>query len=145
MRSFAAILVLLLSSMVPTLAVEIKEDGWKFPNPAAAEKMAAKTTDTTSRIPGKEVSAKAYRKEKGVGYMTFEIEGIIFACQFHIKGEGRSPVTVYSIVDNDGDGVFESKYGPGEMPKTPEWVIQRYFERHPDMKDPGPESETIRK
>ena len=49
---------------------------------------------------------------------TFEIEGEIYACQFHVKGEGDAPPTVYAIVDTDGDGVFESKFAHGERAQT---------------------------
>jgi uncharacterized protein DUF2782 len=127
----------------PCAAIEIKKDGWLFPNPGAAEKQAIRTADLTSRIPGKETLVKIYKRKKdGVIFETFEVEGEVYACQFQIKGEEGKPPTVYAIVDTDGDGIYESKYAAGEKPHTPEWVIQRYYKKHPEQKDPGPSSES---
>ena len=129
---------LLLLVSIPALGVEIKKEGWLFPNPAVAEKKDLRVFDYTPRIPGKETVVKIYqRKKDGVVFDTLEVEGEVYACQFHIKGEGGKPATTYAIVDTDGDGVFESKYSIGEKPKTPEWVVQRYFKKHPEEKDPG--------
>jgi len=124
---------------LPVGAVEVKKDGWTFPNPAVAEKLKIRNQDYTPRIVGPETQVKIYKRKKdGVVFDTFEIEGEIYACQFHVKGEGDAPPTVYAIVDTDGDGIFESKYGHGERAQPPEWVIQRYFKKHPDQMDPGP-------
>src|SRR5262249_51947962 len=121
-----------------TPAVEINPEGWKFPNPARAQKLSIHTMDATNRIPGDETVVKIYRKEMGVVYETYEIDGAIFACQFHIKGKEGDPPTVYGIADTDGDGSYETKYGPGERPRVPDWVIERYYRNHKDLKDPGP-------
>ncbi len=131
-----SVLITLLAD--PLGAVEIKKDGWLFPNPAVAEKLKIRNQDYTPRIPGPETLVKIYRRKKdGVLFDTFEIDGKIYACQFHVKGKDDAPSTVYAIVDTDGDGVFESKYAPGEKAQPPEWVIQRYFEKHPDQTEPG--------
>jgi|GEM_PF-2391608 len=123
----------------PAEAVEIKKDGWLFPNPALAEKLKILNQDFTPRIAGRETQVKIYKRKKdGVVFDTFEIEGEIYACQFHVKGEGDAPPTVYAIVDTDGDGIFESKFANGERAQPPEWVIQRYFKKHSDLTDPGP-------
>jgi len=136
-----AVLSAVLISMfaIPLGAVEVKKEGWLFPNPAQAEKLKIRTQDYTPRIPGPETQVKIYKRKKdGVVFDTFEIDGEIYACQFHVKGEGDAPPTVYAIVDTDGDGIFESKYEPGEKAQPPEWVILRYFKKHPDQTDPGP-------
>ena len=139
MRRFGILLILGVAFASPCLAVEIKKDGWLFPNPALAEKENIRTVDYTPRIPGRETLVKIYKRKKdGVIFDTFEIEGELYACQFHEKGEDGKPPTVYAIVDTDGDGVFESKYAPGEKAHPPEWVIQRYYKKHPELKDPGP-------
>src|SRR5262249_28657230 len=131
MKRIGAILILGTLCATPCLSVEIKKDGWLFPNPATAEKEDIRTVDFTPRIPGRETVVKIYKRKKdGVVFDTLEIEGEIFACQFHVKGEDGKPPTVYAIVDTDGDGVYESKYAPGEKPHTPEWVIQRYYKKH---------------
>jgi hypothetical protein len=119
-------------------AVEVKPEGWKFPNPARAEKLSIHPMDATPRIPGDETLVKFYRKEIGVVYETYEIDGAIYACQFHIKGKEGEPPQVYAIVDTDGNGSYETKYGPGEKAPVPEWVIERYYQKHKDQKDPGP-------
>ena len=139
MKRLGNILILFVLCAADCLAVEIKKDGWLFPNPAQAEKETIRMVDYTPRIPGRETMVKVYKRKKdGVVFDTFEIEGEVYACQFHVKGEGGKPPTVYAIVDTDGDGVFETKYDPGEKAQTPEWVIQRYYKKHPDEKDPGP-------
>ena len=45
-------------------AVEIKKEGWLFPNPSTAEKVKMRTVDYTPRIPGKETEVKMYRRRK---------------------------------------------------------------------------------
>jgi hypothetical protein len=126
-------------------AVEIKKDGWLFPQPALAEKMAIRPKDYTDRIPGQETLVKIYKKKtEDVVFDILEIDGEVYACQFHIKGKDGEPPTVYVIVDEDGDGVFESKYSAGETARPPEWVIQRYFKKHPEQKDPGPAADAHR-
>jgi len=139
MKRIAVLLVLASSALLPCEATEIKKDGWLFPNPALAEKKDIRPQDFTPRIAGAETLVKIYqRKKDGVVFDTFEIEGEIYACQFHIKGENGQPPTVYAIVDTDGDGIFETKYSRGEKPETPEWVIQRYYKKHHELIDPGP-------
>ena len=139
MKRTVILSALIAALAAPVGAVEIKKDGWLFPNPALAEKLKIRSYDFTPRIPGRETDVKIYKRKKdGLVFDTFEIDGEVYACQFHVKGEGDEPPTVYAIVDADGDGVFESKYAPGEKAQTPEWVIQRYFKKHPDQKVPGP-------
>jgi len=144
MRFLAVIPVVALGLVSTALAVEVKKEGWLFPNPALAEKKDIRPMDLTPRIVGREALVKIYKRKKdGVVFETIEVEGEIYACQFHVKGENGKPTTVYAIADTDGDGVFESKYPTGEKCQTPEWVIQRYYKRHPDQKDPGPTSSGI--
>jgi len=138
LRRLVALWVLLSSGFIPLEATEIKKDGWLFPNPARAEKKAVRSKDFTDRIPGPETMVKIYKKNEGMVFETFEIDGEIYSCQFHLKGKEGQPATVYAIHDADGDGVFESKYSAGEHPTVPEWVIDRYYKKHPDKKDPGP-------
>ncbi len=144
MQRFFALAILIASGCLPLSAVEIKKDGWLFPNPARAEKKAIRTIDATDRIPGKETVVKIYKKNDDEVFETLEIEGEIYSCQFHIKGKEGEPPTVFAIVDTDGDGVFESKYGPGEIARVPDWVIQRYLKKHPTVKDPGPSVDDYR-
>jgi len=139
-KRFALVLALLAWMPTPLPALEVKQDGWTFPNPAKAQKMAIRPVDFTDRIAGKETLVKTYKKDEKVAFETFEVEGEVFACQFHIRKAEEQPSENYAIVDLDGDGVFETKYGPGEKAHTPEWVIKRYYQRHPDLQDPGPSS-----
>ena len=123
MRKLVALSILLASGFVPLDAVEIKKDGWLFPNPARAEKKAIHPRDFTQRIPGPETLMKIYKKKDAdVVFETYEVEGEIFSCQFRIKGKEGEPPTAYLIMDADGDGVFETKYLPGETPRFPDWV-----------------------
>jgi hypothetical protein len=141
-KRFIPLLTLLAIAGLPLRAVEIKKDGWLFPQPARAEKKAIRTIDTTERIPGRETLMKVYKKDENVVFETLEIEGELFACQFHVKGKDGAPATAYAIVDTDGDGVFESKYPTGEHAPTPDWVIERYYKKHTEAKDPGPSADT---
>lgn len=139
MKRIPAFLVLASFALAPCEAVEVKKEGWLFPNPAAAEKKDIRPLDYTPRIPGAETLVKIYKRKKdGAVFDTMEIEGDIYACQFHILGENGAPPTVYAIVDTDGDGSFESKYSRGEKAEIPEWVILRYYKKHPELSDPGP-------
>jgi len=139
MKKTVSLLLLTAVGALPLAAAQIKKDGWLFPNPSRAEKKAIRPMDATGRISGKETLMKIYKKkDQEVVFETLEIEGEVFACQFHIKGKDGKPTEIYAIVDTDGDGVFESKFTAGEPARTPEWVIQRYFKKHPDLHDPGP-------
>jgi len=144
LKRFIPILALLTGVALPLRAVEVKQDGWKFPNPAKATKVAIRPIDSTDRIPGKETLVKTYKKDEKTAFETFEIEGEVFACQFHFRGTEDQASNNYAIVDLDGDGVFETKYGPGEKASTPEWVIKRYYQKHPERQDPGPSSSSPR-
>ena len=139
MRRLVALSILFASGFIPLEAVEVKKEGWLFPNPARAEKKAIRPNDYTNRIPGPETLVKIYRKKnEDVVFETFEIDGEVYSCQFHVKGKNGQPTTVYLILDADGDGVFETRYSAGELPTVPDWVIERYYKKHPDQKDPGP-------
>ena len=145
MRRLIALSILLASGFIRLEAVEIKKDGWLFPNPARAEKKAIRPNNYTERIPGAETVVKIYRKKTGdMVFETFEVEGEIYSCQIRTKGKEGQPPTVYLIMDRDGDGVFETKYSSGETPVFPEWVIERYYRKHPDQKDPGPAADAHR-
>ena len=144
MRRLVVLFVLLATGWIPLKAAEIKKDGWLFPNPARAEKKAIRPKDYTDRIPGPETLVKIYKKNDGTVFDTFEIEGEIYSCQFHIKGKNGEPGTVYLILDANGDGVFETKYSTGEFPRVPDWVIERYYKQHPEGKDPGPAADAHR-
>jgi len=139
LRRLVALSILFASGFIPLEAVEVKKEGWLFPNPARAEKKAIRPNDYTDRIPGPETLVKIYRKKnEDVVFETFEIDGEVYSCQFHVKGKNGQPTTVYLILDADGDGVFETRYSAGELPTVPDWVIERYYKKHPDQKDPGP-------
>jgi len=144
LRRLVVLFVLLATGWIPLKAAEIKKDGWLFPNPARAEKKAIRPKDYTDRIPGRETLVKIYKKNDEMVFDTFEIEGEIFACQFHLKGKNGGPATVYAIQDADGDGVFETKYSAGEHTRVPDWVIERYYKKHPEGKDPGPTADAHR-
>jgi len=137
LKRLVVIIMLVLSSPLRLGATQVKKEGWKFPNIARATKKAIHPIDTTDRIPDKETLVKTYQKEDGVVFSTLEIEGEVFACQFRIMGAEGAPPTTYAIVDTDGDSSFETKYLAGETPKTPEWVILRYYKKHPELKDPA--------
>src|SRR5438093_12193027 len=80
MKRFAVLsgLTLLLAS--PGGAVEVKKDGWLFPNPARAVKKDVRTFDYTPRIPGRETKVTIYQRNKdGVVFETLEIEGETYA------------------------------------------------------------------
>ena len=145
MKRLVALWILLGSAFIPLEAIEVKEDGYLFPNPARAEKKAIRPKDYTDRIPGRETLVKIYKKNDEMVFDTFEIEGEIYSCQFHVKGKNGSAGTVYLILDADGDGVFETKYASGEFPTVPDWVIERYYKKHPEGKDPGPAADAHRK
>lgn len=144
MKRWALVLALLAWTPSPLLSTEVKQDGWTFPNPAKAQKVAIRPADFTDRIAGKETLVKTYKKDEKVAFETFEVEGEVFACQFHFRGTEEHSSSNYAIVDLDGDGVFETKFGPGEKAYTPEWVIKRYYQRHPEQQDPGPSSSSPR-
>jgi hypothetical protein len=144
LRRLVALSILLISGLTPLGAIEVNKEGYLFPNPARADKKAIRPKDYTDRIPGPETLVKIYKKNDEMVFDTFEIEGEIYSCQFHIKGKEGEPTTVYLIADRDGDGIFETKYFAGEVPTVPDWVIERYYKKHPEGKDPGPAADAHR-
>jgi hypothetical protein len=117
----------------------INPQGWKFPNIMTAAKEVIRLSDRTPLIPGKETILRGYRKADGTHFLTYEIEGRVFGVQ--IDTDGKPPFE-YSIMDTDGDGKFETKIIGAKDNKdkayVPQWIIDFYYTRHPEMKHPGP-------
>ncbi len=120
--------------------IQINPKGWKFPNIITAAKEMIKVSDRTPLIPGKETILKGYRKADGTRFMTYEIEGRVYGVQ--IDTDGKFPFE-YGIMDTDGDGIFETKLIPDKEGKdqgyVPQWVIDYYYSKHPEMKNPSPD------
>lgn len=134
----AAGAALLAWALPATAEILINPQGWKFPNVVTAAKKSIKVSDRTPEIPGKETMLKGYLRGDGTGFQTYEIEGRIFGAE--IDTDGKPPFE-YSILDTDGDGKFESRipHTPGNKDRAyvPKWVIDHYYERHPELKNPG--------
>ncbi|HEU4403193.1 MAG TPA: hypothetical protein VFT43_13940 [Candidatus Polarisedimenticolia bacterium] len=138
-RSLLLGLVLLLAAAPAAWAkITVNPRGWKFPNIITAAKEAIRVSDRTPLIPGKETVLKGYRKMDGTFFMTYEIEGRVFGVQ--IDTDGKPPFEE-SIMDTDGDGIFETKIvnGPNENDQAyvPKWVIDYYYSLHPELKNPS--------
>jgi hypothetical protein len=124
--------------------IELNPQGWKFPNIITSEKVHIRPADETQLIPGKETLVKVYRRMNGTYFMTYEIEGRVFGVQ--IDTDGKMPFE-YGIMDTDGDGKFESKivFEKGNTDKgyVPQWVIDYYYSRHPELKNPSPAMKAV--
>jgi hypothetical protein len=118
--------------------IKINPQGWKFPNTMTAAKEVIRVSDRTPQIEGKETILKGYRKMDGTHFLTFEIEGRVFGAQ--IDTDGKPPFE-YGIMDADGDGKFETKIIPQRGSKdrgyVPQWVIDYYYSKHPELKNPS--------
>jgi hypothetical protein len=119
--------------------IQINPQGWRFPNVITANKEMIKVVDRTSEIPGEETMLKGYRKADGTAFMTYEIEGKVFGVE--IDEDGHAPFEA-SILDTDGDGKFETRIphtkGNQDRAYVPKWVIDHYFEVHPEVpRGPG--------
>lgn len=116
----------------------VNPQGWKFPNIITSAKEAIRVSDRTPLIPGKETILRGYRKMDGTFFMTFEVEGRIFGVQ--IDTDGKPPFE-YSIMDTDGDGIFETKIenarGERDQAYVPQWIVDHYYKVHPDLKNPS--------
>ncbi len=140
-RRYAVAAVLLAGALAgpPCLAeIQINPHGFLFPNILTAAKEVIRASDRTPLIPGKETLLKGYRKADGTHFMTFEIEGRVFGVL--IDTDGKPPFE-YGIMDTDGDGTFETKiiYSKGNKDQAyvPQWVVDYYYSRHPDLKKGG--------
>ena len=118
--------------------IKVNPQGWKFPNTMTAAKEIIRVSDRTPQIEGKETILKGYRKADGTHFLTFEIEGRVFGVQ--IDTDGKPPFE-YGIMDTDGDGKFETKItwekGSKDQAYVPQWVINYYYSRHPELKNPS--------
>jgi hypothetical protein len=132
----AALLLLLVRPAAAEILVNPR--GWKFPNILTSAKEAIRPVDRTPLIPGKETLLKGYRKGDGTGFMTYEIEGRVFGVEIDTNGK---PPFEFSIMDTDGDRVFETKIqnkkGERDQAYVPQWVIDHYFSLHPELKNPS--------
>lgn len=130
--------LLLLLTGVAHAEIEINPQGWRFPNLLTSAKEMIRVSDRTPLIAGKETILKGYRKMDGTHFMTFEIEGRVFGAL--IDTDGKPPFE-FSIMDTDGDGKFESKFASGPNSKesgyVPQWIVDYYYSRHPDQKNPS--------
>src|SRR6058998_1133116 len=140
LRVGASAMGVLLAGSLVRAEIRINPQGWKFPNIITAAKEMIKVSDRTPLIPGKETILKGYSKADGTHFMTYEIEGRVYGVQ--IDTNGKFPFE-YGIMDTDGDGVFETKLIPGKDDKdqgyVPQWVIDYYYSKHPEMKHPSGE------
>lgn len=132
---------LALASSSAEARILINREGWRFPNVVTSAKEIIRVADRTPDIPGKETILKGYRKADGTHFMTYEIEGRVFGVE--IDSDGKPPFE-FSIMDTDGDGKFETKIphekGNTDRAYVPQWVIDYYYELHPEMKNPTAET-----
>ncbi len=139
----AAVLATLVASPVRG-EILINPHGWPFPNIITAAKEAIRISDRTPLIPGKETILKGYRKADGTFFMTYEIEGRVFGVE--IDTDGKPPFE-YSIMDADGDGRHETKIphtkGNKDRAYVPQWIIDYYYSRHPELEDPSGQAKAI--
>jgi len=137
-RLIGAALVAVLAVSLARGEILINPRGWNFPNIITAAKEAIRISDRTPLIPGKETIMKGYRKADGTFFMTYEIEGRVFGVE--IDTDGKPPFE-YSIMDTDGDGIHETKIphtkGNKDRAYVPQWVIDYYYSRHPELKNPS--------
>ena len=133
-----AIVTAIAAASAARAEIQINPQGWKFPNVITAAKEMIRVSDRTPLIPGKETILKGYRKADGTHFMTYEIEGRVFGVQ--IDTDGKPPFE-YSIMDADGDGKFETKFipehGHNDQGYVPQWVIDYYYSKHPELKNPS--------
>jgi len=134
----AALVGALFAASPARAEIKINPQGWKFPNIMTAAKEVIRVSDRTPQIEGKETILKGYRKADGTHFLTFEIEGRVFGVQ--IDTDGKPPFE-YGIMDTDGDGKFETKItwekGSKDQAYVPQWVINYYYSRHPELKNPS--------
>lgn len=90
--------------------------------------------DATDRIEGKETVVSSFMNldvndTDYLGFKVWSIAGFPFAYLVNAKGKVNGKVTYgYTLLDNDGDGIFETKYAANEKFDIPEWVIQKALE-----------------
>jgi len=138
-RTLAGLAVMMAAWLAAGVAfgeIQVNPKGWKFPNIITSAKEMIRVSDRTPLIPGKETILKGYRRADGTRFMTYEIEGRVFGVQ--IDTDGKFPFE-YSIMDTDGDGVFETKILPDKDNKdrgyVPQWVVDYYYSKHPELKN----------
>ncbi|HEV8703167.1 MAG TPA: hypothetical protein VGV60_18000 [Candidatus Polarisedimenticolia bacterium] len=140
----AGLSLLLLSSAGVRAEIQINPQGWRFPNIVTSAKEMIRVSDRTPLIAGKETLLKGYRKMDGTHFMTFEIEGRVFGVL--VDTDGKPPFE-YSIMDTDGDGKFETKFNSRPESKdqgyVPQWIVDYYYTKHPDLKNPSAASKPV--
>src|SRR5262245_23579006 len=120
--------------------IKINPQGWKFPNLVTAAKEIIRVSDRTPQIEGKETILKGYRKPDGTHFLTFEIEGRVFGVQ--IDTDGKPPFE-YGLMDTDGDAKFETKITPKDQGYVPQWVIDYYYSKHPELQNQSKETRPV--
>jgi len=100
-------------------AMEVNPEGYEVPDLTGIEPDA---TDYSETEKGLVFKIEAFKSEDwitglGQSIYRFSRDGKIFG--YFITKSFKVP---YFIIDNDGDGIFESKYGAKEAFPMPKWV-----------------------
>ena len=106
-------------------AEEYNPNGWPVPNISEAKLLGQKKKDIIAEIPGKETLLKGYKSPDGTFFNTLEYNGHLFG--FYIDTNGKPPME-YTVLDQDGDGLFRNKYeyGIGHLPPSPKYLLANF-------------------
>ena len=124
--------LLILSVAGGTSAFEVDEKGFSIPV-LDARFVPQRTVriDLTDEIEGKETLVREFlnlaeEDDIYVGFSVFSIAGEVFAYLVNAKTVVNDQVSYgFTLVDHDGDGIFEAKYAAAETAEVPAWVIER--------------------
>lgn len=121
---------------------EINPKGHEIPDVSKSEKLGSRYEDLTDKISGEETLFNYYlvkEPKENIEYIEIAVASIngktfAYGVTTRYKQKDENAVTVedfYTIYDEDGDGIFETKYNEEETGKrfiedslVPEWVLK---------------------
>jgi len=111
-----------LASLAPAEpgAFELNLKGFSVPDLSQAEYLGYIRWDYTDRVAGAESLVRLYRTEGGAEFRSVSTNGRIWL--YYIQ-DGEAPLVSFYLADENGDGVFETKFLRGETVPVPYWVL----------------------
>jgi hypothetical protein len=100
----ALIMCALLLLAAPSVSGAV--ESYQTPDVSKAKITLSETQYLKDRTPPAQIEIKTYKGENGWLFRSYSIKGNVF--RYDISENGELPYA-YRIVDNDGDGVFETK------------------------------------
>jgi len=101
-------------------AFELSLKGFSVPDVSQADYLGYIRWDYTKRVAGAESLVRLYRTTAGAEFRSVSTNGRIWL--YYIE-RGGTPENSFHLADQNGDGIFDTKFLRGEDVAVPYWVL----------------------